>query len=230
MRAADRGLLVVVLGCHGSGKSTLVNAVVAQLPRRGVTVSRSYLGRAQDPRLLARLRPVIESLAHRLVGRRTGNGTGPDPVAGSRLHALAAWWYALNLAGRYHRRVRPLLQRGGVVVVDRYVDDLAVMPGAPPGSLALARRLVPRPDLLLHVESPLATVTARRPEQPAARLAFEMAGFRQVCADPPPGVVVHRISGENDHLVGAVDEVVALVTDRLRYRRTAGRHRSSHHQ
>lgn len=229
MRAADRGLLVVVLGCHGSGKSTLVSALVEQLRQRGITVSRCYLGRAQDPRPLTHLRPVIESLAHRLVARRTDDATSPDPVAGSRLHALAAWWYALNLAGRFHRHARPLLRRDGVLVVDRYVDDLAVMPGAPPASLALARRLVPRPDLLLHVESPLDTVTARRPEQPAARLAFEMAGFRQVCADQPPEVAVHRISGDNDDLVGAVDEVVALVTDRLRYRQAAGRRRS-HHQ
>ncbi|HSK22907.1 MAG TPA: hypothetical protein VK906_07020 [Egicoccus sp.] len=223
-------MLVAVLGCHGSGKSTLVGAVGEQLHRRGVPVSCCYLGRAQDPRLLAQLRPAIESFAHRLVARRVGDGTDPDPVAGSRLHTLAAWWYALNLAIRFHRGVRPRLRRGGVVVVDRYVDDLAVMPGAPPGSLALARRLVRRPEVLVHVETPLATVAARRPEQPAARLAFEMAGFRQVCADQPPGVAVHRISGENDQLGCVVDEVVALVTDRLRYRPAAGRHRSSHRQ
>lgn len=229
MNARRGGLLVVVLGCHGSGKSTLVAAVADQLRRRDLRVDECYLGRAQDPRLIAPLRPAIESLAHRLVARRA-RGAEADPTAGSRLHGAAGWWYAVNLAGRFHRHVRPRLRRGGVVVVDRYVDDLAVMPGASRRSLALARRLVRRPDILVLVETPLATVAARRPGQPAARLRFEMERFRHLSAAQPPEVTVVRVAGDDDHLAGGAQEVVTVVTDGLRYRLAAGRHRDSRHR
>ncbi|MBS3940949.1 MAG: hypothetical protein KG028_08310, partial [Actinobacteria bacterium] len=165
----------------------------------------------------------------RLVARRA-RGAEADPTAGSRLHGAAGWWYAVNLAGRFHRHVRPRLRRGGVVVVDRYVDDLAVMPGASRRSLALARRLVRRPDILVLVETPLATVAARRPGQPAARLRFEMERFRHLSAAQPPEVTVVRVAGDDDHLAGGAQEVVTVVTDGLRYRLAAGRHRDSRHR
>lgn len=107
MNDRHTGLLVVVLGTHGSGKSTLVALVNERLRQRGLPAITRYLGRAQDPRLIAPLRPAIESLAHRLASRRPLGAASEDVQAGSRLHTAAAWWYAINLAVRFHRRIRP---------------------------------------------------------------------------------------------------------------------------
>lgn len=97
MRATGR--LVAVEGIDGAGKSTLVRALQGQLTERGfetVTVTRYMV-------------PELTALWHRLV--RSG------AVEQRSAATLAAADHVVGL----ERTIRPALERGHVVVTDRYV-------------------------------------------------------------------------------------------------------------
>ena len=104
------------------------------------------------------------------------------------LRKTAAWFYALEYLVRYLRDIRPnrrLGGRPGVVIADRYVYDLMDSPW--PGSRAaqVARRLMPRPDVLLVPDAPDDVIHARKPERPAQEQAAQQAGFRALAAEQP---------------------------------------------
>jgi thymidylate kinase len=65
--------------------------------------------------------------------------------------------------------VRPLMARSGLVLFDRYFDDLLVdrtryRCGAPLWMVRLARVLTPRPDLMLVMDAPTGVVRSRKQE------------------------------------------------------------------
>lgn len=98
----ESGLLVVAEGTDGSGKTTLVHAIVAELARRGVSAS-------------ATLQPTPSMRATDIFHLALHNDASIDDY-----RAL----YMCTLGDRlYHRNVvlAPRLADGGVVVCDRYV-------------------------------------------------------------------------------------------------------------
>jgi dTMP kinase len=100
--APDSGLLIVIEGTDGSGKTTLVEAIVAELQRRDIPV-------------LATLQPTPSLRATEIFKLGLHNDATPDEY-----RAL----YLCTIGDRlYHRNtvLAPHLAAGEVVVCDRYV-------------------------------------------------------------------------------------------------------------
>jgi dTMP kinase len=106
-----RGLFVVFEGGDGVGKSTQVDLLCAGLSSRGLDVVRTH--EPGDTRLGREIRRILLDPAHSEMAART-----------------EALLYAADKAQHVAEVVRPALDRGAVVVCDRYVDSMIAYQGA----------------------------------------------------------------------------------------------------
>ena len=138
----QRGLLVVLEGIDGSGRSTHTRRLEAWLRERGVGVTRTGLGSS----LLAA--PSI---------RRSRAG-GVDPHVTALLDAA-------DLAERAELVILPALRAGLVVLADRYACTpmaRAIARGVDPDWLEEIHATLPRPDAVLFLDLDPGTALARR--------------------------------------------------------------------
>jgi dTMP kinase len=106
-----RGVFVVFEGGDGVGKSTQVERLCSTLARGGREVVRTF--EPGDSVLGAKIRRLVL-----------------DPETADLAPRAEALLYAADKAQHLHTVVRPALQRGAVVVCDRYVDSMLAYQGA----------------------------------------------------------------------------------------------------
>jgi dTMP kinase len=158
-----RGALITIEGIDGSGKSTLAKGLMRALRDRKRTVE--LLREPGGVALSERIRELVK-----------------DPVLEPCAEAEALL-YAAARAQLVHERLRPLLQAGTTIVLDRFVDSSLAYQGAARGLGVDAVRAInelatgglePARTLLLRVSA--ATGRARRHERPHAPDRLEREG------------------------------------------------------
>lgn len=217
------GLIVALVGVDGVGKSTVARRLVDGGPWPCCCV---YMGPSLGSGnvLLPTSRLVRALRRRRSTGPRPAAGRGPaarrrGPARGGAGPTRVRW-----LAGATNRvaeglwrraAVRRARARGAVVVYDRYPPFETAMALSDPWRRAqhgrdrvegrVLARLVPAPDLVVHLDAPSVVVRARKPEVSLRRLerwrgvvdevgrAWAAAGdrrFVRVDADRPVDLVV----------------------------------------
>ena len=162
--------VIAVLGPDGAGKSTLIEALGQRLAAGGVAWRRFHWR-------------VPWTVAERPWTPVTDPHARPPRGALASVAKLA--WYALSAWPCWWRNVRPFARRGGVVILDRWYDDLLCDPrryryGAPLAIARAVRRLVPRPDRVLVLVADPAAIAARKREVDAAELARQVLAYRRL--------------------------------------------------
>jgi thymidylate kinase len=163
-----------LVGPDGAGKSTLAAHLVDALRELSVEVRHDYW------------RPGVLPMPGRLVGK-TAPGVVTDPHARAphgRIKAtLRLLHYFLDFRLGHWTVYRPLLRRGGVVIVERGWQDLLVdprrylMPYRRPA--ALLGRLLPRPDVIAILTAPVAELHARKQELTYSEIERQLAVWRR---------------------------------------------------
>lgn len=105
-----RGRLITIEGLDGAGKSTLAGALTESLVARGVPME--LLHEPGGVALAERIAELVKD---------------PSLTIGGRAEALL---YAAARAELVHGRVRPLLERGTWVLLDRFLDSSLAYQGA----------------------------------------------------------------------------------------------------
>lgn len=194
-----RGVFVAFEGGEGAGKTTQVRLLHDWLLERGQPTMLTF-----EPGDT----PVGQALRAILLGHETG-------VLASRTEALL---YAADRAEHVARVVRPALERGDVVVTDRYLDSSIAYQGAgrelEPDDVARLSRwatddLVPDLTVLLDLDPELGL---RRFDTPADRLEAEplafhrrvREGFLALAAATPHRYLVLDASAPRDDVQAAV--------------------------
>ncbi len=177
---ARRGVLLALEGGEGAGKSTQARQLSIWLRDQGYDVVATHEPGATKVGM--RLRALLLDTAH----------AGLNPRA-------EALMYAADRAEHVNSVIRPALDRGAIVVTDRYVDSSLAYQGAgrslPLGEVARINRWATgglTPDLTILLDLPPADGLSRRASS-ADRLEAEPAefhnrvrsGFRQL-ADAEP--------------------------------------------
>jgi len=176
-----RGVVVAVVGTDGAGKSTVGDELHVRLRRLGMRTGAAYFGMARGNL------PGV-TLARRLLGVAPSKlptpaivpPAPPTPPRHPQVRKVAAWFYAVEYAGRYLLTVAPLRARRRVVIVDRWVYDLRESPW--PGSPAarVIQRLIPDPDILVLPDAPVELIHRRKPERPFAEQAAQQERYRRL--------------------------------------------------
>lgn len=147
-----RGALIVLEGIDGTGKSTQTAAIERHLSARGFEVVRSY-------------EPTRGVHGARL--RASFHGERLAPEAELEL-------FVLDRRDHVARLIQPALDRGAVVVLDRYYFSTAAYQSAhgfdPEALVAQNEAFAPIPDAVfildLHPDRALARIRARDPDGP----------------------------------------------------------------
>lgn len=195
--SAARGLWVAFLGPDGAGKSTVVERVEVDLAGRFGAVRRFHLRphfglRGPDGP------PVLDPHGQRPRGR-----------LGS-LAKLGFWW--LDAAVGYVVAVRPVLRRRGLVLFDRYLDDVTVDPlryryRGPAGLARAFARMAPRPDVTVVLDAPEDVLRARKLEVTPEETARQRRAYLALAARLPHAVVVDA----SRSIADVVEEVRGIV-------------------
>jgi thymidylate kinase len=183
------GGVVMIAGPDGVGKTTLHEALAAEVL-------------ADVPVMLVHHRQGL------LPGRKMrGSGTEPHrhPPYPAFLSLLKLVYLFADFRLGWALRIRPFVRRGGWVVLQRNWWDLSVDPLRyrlrPHRRVArFLGSLLPKPDLTLVLEAPVAVITARKEELPGEELQRQMNRWRHLlggadrcvfldASDPLPVVV-----------------------------------------
>lgn len=156
------GLLIAVEGIDGTGKSTLVQALAAALRARGRNVVASF-------------EPTRGPWGSRVRALASGGRESVTPE-----QELA--WFTEDRREHVRDVIRPALERGDVVLLDRYFYSTMAYQGARGLDPAAIERenlaFAPLPDLLVLLELPVAQALQRITRQRgAAPDAFEGAAY-----------------------------------------------------
>ena len=186
--------LVAIIGCDGSGKSTVSKEILAWVRRYGPAES-AHLGKQAGNvgRAIAQW-PLVGAWAGRVIARktdRTRKGLTEQTNPGL-LPALVIMMFLLRRLLRF-RRMLALRRRGLIVVTDRYpqldipgafdsTDLLATGSGSPMVRWLARRELSAytwmvghRPDLILRLNVDLDTACARKPDHRREVLSYKVA-------------------------------------------------------
>jgi dTMP kinase len=204
------GLFVAFEGGDGAGKSTQARALADALRAAGheVVLTREPGGT-----------PAAEAIRHVVL---TPEFAGLD----DRAEALL---YAASRAEHVARLVRPALERGAVVVTDRYIDSSIAYQGVGRGlgpdvvgeiNLWATRALLPDLTVLLDVDAGagLARIGSERDRleaEPEEFHASVVAAFDALAAGDPDRYLVLPASGDVDEIAAAIlARVTALLVER----------------
>ena len=162
-------MLITVEGIDGAGKSTLVAGLAEALAEHGPVVLREPGG----VELAERLRALVKD---------------PALAVGARAEALV---YAAARAQLVEQELRPLLEAGRLVLLDRFVDSSLAYQGAGRGLGVAAVRalnafatggLAPDRTLLLRIDPAAGLARVGRRGEAQDRIESEREAFWLACA------------------------------------------------
>lgn len=206
------GLFVVVLGPDGVGKSALIDRLTDSL-RPPFQHHRVFHAR---PMLLwprEHFGPVTEPHAKPPRSRIAS--------IGKLLALLPDYWLGYCLVAR------PLLARSGLVIFDRYFQDMLVDPlryrdGAPAWLPKFLCRFVTPPEtLFLILDAPEEVVLSRKQEVPLDELRRQRAAYRQLGHELPNAVFICNDQDIEFAIADAKRAIIEHLARRFQYRHSS---------
>ena len=194
---------IVMVGCDGSGKSSVINELIESLESDGVPVTTGHW--CPKPFSKKGSRSVDQSTVE------NPHDQIPRSAVGSIFKLIwigvnwwLAWWLSLVRDARM-----------GHVIFDRYYGDLLVDPrryryGGPMCLARLWVRLLPQPDILIFLDAPEEILLKRKQEVPFEALTQSRARYHKLIESNKNGVVVDA-SLVLEKVVGTIVGLVAEI-------------------
>ena len=211
------GVFVVFEGGDGVGKTTQVDRLCAWLANAGHDVLKTF--EPGDTTVGAMIRRIVL-----------------DPATGEMSPRAEALLYAADKAQHIFAVVRPALERGAVVICDRYVDSMLAYQGA-------GRVLEPleieqiaswatehlRPDLTVVLDAELGLTVNAKSQKDRLESAGEVFHertrqfFLELARRDPDRYVVLDARASRDEIAARVAARVALLLERGQSSRSSGK-------
>ncbi len=163
--------LIALVGVDGSGKSSVIQALKAELQAKQIPVHVLH-----GNNLLPKNGP-IHNHQH-----------PPRPFFTSCLKML---YRAVRWLSHYHLHLRPRLSSGVLILADRhYFDDVTIDPrkyryGGPHALVNRLRCHLPRPDLFIFLDAPPEVLLSRKQEIPLKEVVRLRAAYQSLLACQP---------------------------------------------
>lgn len=202
----QRGMMIVLIGVDGSGKTTVKNTLVEALCNTFTSIRTFYF------------RPEFLPFLGVLLGVREDvrTGTNPNPHNHKREIPLKSFvrffYYVIDFILGHWIKVRPCILKGELVIFDRYYYDYLVDPFrfnmSVPGWLPrLLLPIIPAPDLVIYLHASPETLYNRKHELPMSELDRQQHEFNKLLNIIPNSF---KISVEQS-VCEVTDEIVAII-------------------
>ncbi|MEM9804257.1 MAG: hypothetical protein AAF959_03170 [Cyanobacteria bacterium P01_D01_bin.56] len=203
------GLMIVVLGADGSGKSTVITRV------------RKDLAPAFRQTHYIHLRPRL--------GKTTGQDEAPvldphgQPPRSWLTSVIKLIYFVLDYGVGYLIKVYPKLVRSTFVIFDRYYHDLLVDSrryryGGPRWWAKLVGRLIPKPDLWILLDAPAEVLQARKQEVSFEETARQRKAYLELVNNLPNAIVVNSAQPLDDVVLDVAKAVLVHMAKRTQRR------------
>jgi thymidylate kinase len=225
--------LIAIIGCDGSGKSTVSEALLTRVSDYGPAAA-AHLGKQQGNagRWFAGL-PLVGGWFERLIGRKaaTVHSSRTKNKAPEFLPALVMHAFTMRRVRRFRRMVK-LRQQGLIIIADRYpqLDIPSAFDGPDMSVDANGTRFVNwlaqreqthfewmtsyRPDLVIRLNVDLDTAFGRKPDHRREALARKIEIVHQFTFNGAPIVEVDATQSLDNVLADATTAVSRLLVDR----------------
>ncbi|MBP6850013.1 MAG: hypothetical protein KA164_00335 [Rhodoferax sp.] len=199
------GLVVGVLGPDGVGKSTVIDALQRELQPAFRRVAYRHL----RPRLLRRGQAARSEVTNPHGTAKRGWAVSLAKLGLFVADAVLGDWLA----------IRPLKIQSSLVIFDRYPHDMLADPrryglSTPRWFNAAVLGLVPKPDLWLILDAPVAVIMARKQEITAESCATVRAGYLALAEALPNARIIDTAGGIEDSVGRACDAVLSALASR----------------
>ena len=204
-----KGLWIALLGIDGAGKSILISSL-----RKEFDDERSLL-----PLYHFHWRPPLS--LRRQPAKRKNSTYLPHtkPPRGTLLSVLKIAYLFIVYTLGYIINIRPLLVRGGIVLADRYYQDILVDPqryrfGGPFSVARIAAKYIPKPDLFIILDLPPDIAHKRKPEVPVEEASKLRTRYLKLAETLHNSIVINADKGPQE----VYSEVRKIIVDNLAQR------------
>lgn len=189
-----RGKIVVFLGPDGAGKSTILAAIERQLSARRIVYKSYYFA----PGYLKRYRPKGDGSIN------TDPHNAPINSQLKNLTRLSLFLFEFHMGMPRVRRETPL------ALFDRHMIDMLVDAKRYRMTptrwwMRLMFRWIPKPDELVVITAPAATIQARKQEVPFEETVRQLQGYTDLAATYDTSLVVENVGDPEQTAESVVD-------------------------
>lgn len=204
------GIMVVLLGPDGAGKSTLANEIKEYFDGKRNII----------PTVIFHWIPPVKLTIKGDVDRKNKvikpHGLAPR---GKILSIIKLGYLFIKFWLGYIVNVRPLLSQTGIILFDRYYDDLIIDPkryryGGPMGLARWLRKFIPRPDLWLILDVREDVAIQRKQEIPLEEIKRLRNDYRRLVEQLPNAYLLDG----NLPLVVVAGQALKMILNHLRER------------
>lgn len=179
------GILLVLIGPDGSGKSTVADRIVQEL---NVTFP-------ADKALRQHWKPCFLPRRSRQTDERWVRNPHGRPPRGKWKSSAIFLYHWLDFVLGYYFKYLPVRFRNGLVLVERhyydfFVDQRRYLLRVPPWLVRLGHRLLPRADLVVLFHAPPEVLLARKREIAPEEVARQCTAFVDLVRTLPQGVII----------------------------------------
>jgi thymidylate kinase len=179
------GLTVVLCGADGSGKSTVARAII-----EGLSPSFSTLKGRQF-----HWKPPVFS-GKRMAARSPTDAPHAKPLRNTIVSLIYFAFHLFEFVLGSRLRIRPVIFRGGLVLIDRYyydffVDQRRYRLKVPLFLVRLGCQLIKKPDLVLLLDAPAEVLQQRKQEVPLAETQRQREAYLSLMQRFPNAKVVN---------------------------------------
>lgn len=233
--------LIAVIGCDGSGKSTVTEALHTWLSAEGPTQI-CHLGKQSGNigRRIARLPLLGRRLDKSIHSKAQQAQTGAGPKLPE---ATVIWLFSMRRVRRFARMMR-LRRQGFTIIADRFpqlgtpgpMDGLGLALAKRGGAVALLARkerrsyeamVANRPDLVLRLNVSLEVALARKPDHRPSSLARKVADVPHLQFEGAPIVDIDAEQPLADVLAQAKAAITRTLAAKAKLASSAASHAES---
>ena len=212
--------MCLILGTDGSGKTTVCDKIGIKRERSFNKIHRIHLG--NRPILLPSFRgEKIKNDSNQIID--TNNKNFHEYIVNNKklnLYQCMRFVYiSIDFILHYYFYIRPCLARGDLILTERYYTDYVIISdryflGVPKIIKNFCYYFIPKPDLIIYLETSKEEIIKRKQEMPLELIEHEINEFGKFIKNYKKSHIASN-SGFLENAIAKVEDIIFTKGDKL---------------